>query len=218
MRMRKGAGRAMFSVAAAALAFGFGATAALAATTLTVKVTNGGTYRATARPVLLRDGGVNITCSGTSARKASTAAGSIPTGMTTGASPVKIGTVATLRFRDCAGPRGAAVTITASNLPYSAKVDSKTNTAGQTDAVISGISASVSMKGCSFTVAGSAPGFYANNTHKLALQTMLPVTPLNKARLTISGVTGCAGMVRNGDHPTIKASYTVSRAIKISSK
>ena len=110
------------------------------------------------------------------------------------------------------------MTIKVNNLPYSAKVDSKTNSAGQTDAMITGISTSVSMKGCSFSVTGSAPGFYTNSTHKLALQTMLPITPLNKAQLTISGVMGCAGIVSNGDHPTFKASYTVNRAIKISSK
>ena len=217
MRMRKRAGSALFMVAAATLTLGLGVTAALAATTLTVKVTHGGTYKATAPATVLRDNGFGVTCSGTSTAKASRATGSIPTAVTTGTSPVKIGTVATLRFKNCTGPRGA-VTITVSKLPYSVNVDSKTSRAGQTDVIIAGVSTSVSMKGCSFRVTGSAPGFYSNSTHKLAMQPKLPISPLNAAQLTIGHVAGCGGAVKNGDHPTYKASYTLSRAIKISSK
>jgi hypothetical protein len=217
MRIRKRAGSALFTVAAAALAAGLGGTAALAATTLTVKVTNGGTYRATARTTVLMDTGRRVTCTSTSTTKASAAKGSIPTATTTGTSPVKIGTVATLRFKNCAGPHGR-VTIKVNKLPYRVKADSKTNRAGQTDVKVAGINMSVSMKGCSFTVTGSAPAFYTNSTRKLAFQPKLPITPLNKARLKISNVVGCGGLVMNGDHPTYKASYTVSRALKISSK
>jgi hypothetical protein len=217
MRIRKRAGSALFTAAAAALTIGLGATTALAATTLTVKVTNGGTYRATAPTTVLRDNGVSVSCSSTSTSKASTATGSIPAGTHAGTSPVTIGTVATLKFKNCTGPLGA-VTITVNNLPYSVKVDSATNTAGQTDVKITGVSTSVSMKGCSFTVTGAAPGFYTNSTHMLRMTPRLPITPLNKAKLTISNVTGCAGVVMNGDHPTYRATYTLSRAIKISSK
>jgi hypothetical protein len=217
MQMRKCAGSAVFTVAAAALAIGLGATTALAATTLTVKVANGGTYQATAPTTVLRDRGASVTCASTATTKASTATGSIPAAITTGTSPVKIGTVATLTFKNCTGPFGP-VTITVNSLPYSVNVDSKTNGAGQTDATISGINASVSMKGCSLTVTGSAPGFYTNSTHKLALTPILPITPLNTAQLTISNVIGCAGVIMNGDHPAYRATYTVNRAIKISSK
>ena len=217
MRMRKRAGSALFTVAAATLTIGLGVTAALAATTLTVKVTHGGTYKATAPATVLMDRGASVTCSSSSTTKASTATGSIATATTTGTSPVKIGTVATLNFKNCTGPSGA-VTITVNNLPYSVKVDSATNSAGQTDVMITGINTSVSMKGCSFTVTGRAPGSYANSTHKLTLAPKLPITPLNKARLTISNVAGCGGVVMNGDHPTYRATYTLNRAIKISSK
>jgi hypothetical protein len=71
------------------------------------------------------------------------------------------------------------------------------------------------MAGCSFTVTGSAPGFYTNGTHKLTLTPKLPITPLNTARLTVGNVNGCAGLVSNGDHPSYKSTYTLSRAIKI---
>jgi hypothetical protein len=217
MRMRKHAGSGLFTVAAAALTIGLSASAALAATTLTVKVTHGGSYKATAPATVLKDDGVSLTCSSTSTTKASTATGSIPTGTHTGTSPVKIGTVATLKFKNCTGPHGS-VTIKVNKLPYSVKADSKTNRAGQTDVMVTGINTSVSMKGCSFTVTGAAPGFYSNNTHKLALQPALPITPLNKAQLKINNVVGCGGHIKNGDHPAYKASYTVNRAIEISSK
>jgi len=217
MRTPKCAGSALFTVAAAALAVGLGATTALAATTLTVKVTNGGAYKATAPATVLTDRGVGVTCSSSSTAKASTATGSIPTAATTGTSPVKIGTVATLIFKNCTGPLGK-VTITVNSLPYSVKADSKTNSAGQTDVMITGVKTSVSMKGCSFTVTGSAPGFYTNSTHMLKMRPVLPITPLNKAQLTVSNVAGCGGRVRNGDHPAYKATYTLNRAIKIRSK
>lgn len=217
MRIRKRAGSVLFTVTTAALTVGLGATTALAATTLTVKVANGGTYKATAPTTVLRDNGASVACSSTPTTKASAATGSIPTGTHTGTSPVTIGTVAALNFKNCTGPLGS-VSIKVNNLPYSVKVDSATNSAGQTDVMIAAVNASVSMKGCSFTVTGAAPGFYTNSTHKLSMKPHLPITPVNKAQLTVSGVTGCAGVVKKGDHPTFSANYTINRAIKISSK
>lgn len=216
MGIRKRVGSALFVGGAAALAIGLGATTALAATTLTVKVTNGGTYKATASKTVLTDRGVSVTCSSTATTKASTATGSIPTGTRTGTSPVKIGTAGTLNFKNCTGPLGP-VTVTVNKLPYSVKVDSKTNSTGQTDGMITGVNTSVSMAGCSFTVTGSAPDFYTNSTHTLKLTPTLPITPLNTARLTISNVVGCAGLIVNGDHPTFKSTYTLNRAIVIKS-
>lgn len=207
--MRKG-GRMLFTGVAAALAIGFGASSALATTaTLTVKVTNGGTYTAKSTSTVLTDNGVSVTCTG------STASGSIPTKTYTNATtPVKVGTSAKLAFTGCTGPLGA-VTVTVNALPYSVKVDSKTTSTGKTDGMVTGVKTAVSMTGCSFNVTGSAPGFYTNSTHKLTLTPTLPTKPLNSARLTIGNVSGCAGLVNNGDHPTYKSTYTVSRAIVI---
>src|SRR5215468_8898163 len=97
---------------------------------------------------------------------------------------------------------------------YTAK-SSKTNGKGQTDGLITGANTSVSMVGCSFKVTGSAPGFYTNGTHKLTLTPKLPNRPLASGRLTVSNVSGCAGLVSNGDHPTYKSIYTLSRAFVI---
>ncbi len=92
--------------------------------------------------------------------------------------------------------------------------DSKSTSKGATDAIITNVDVSVSMMGCSFDVTGSAPGFYNNKTHTLTMTSgKLPAKELATAQLTVSGVTGCAGLVKNGDHPTYNASYVVSRHI-----
>jgi hypothetical protein len=208
--MRRSIGRILVPAAAAAMAVAFGASSAMATTaTLNVKVTGGGSYTASSSSTVLTDNGVSVTCTG------SKAGGSIPTKTYTAkTSPVKVGTSSSLSFTGCTGPLGA-VTVTVNALPYSVKVDSKTTSAGQTDGMITGVNTSVSMTGCSFNVTGSAPGFYTNSSHVLALTPTLPTKPINSAKLTVANVSGCAGLVNNGDHPTYKANYTVSRAVVI---
>jgi hypothetical protein len=208
MRIRKRAGSAGFVVAASALAVVLGASTALAAT-LTVKVTNGGSYTASSSSTVLTDNGVSVTCT------SSKASGSIPTKTYTNATtPVTVGTAKTLSFSGCTGPLGA-VTVKVNKLPYKVQVDSKTDSKGQTDGMVSGVNTTVSMTGCSFTVTGSAPGYYTNSSHTLTMTPTLPTKALNKAQLTISNVSGCSGLVNNGDHPTYKGTYKVSRAIVI---
>jgi hypothetical protein len=222
MTLMKRASNVLFTVAAAGAVVGLAAAPALASTTLTVKVTNGGTYTATASKTVFSNtttaGTVSVTCTSTSTTPASKGTGSVPTATTTGTSPVKIGTVGTLAFNNCTGPLGA-VTTKVNSLPYSLKVDSTTNSTGQTDGMITGINVHVSMNGCSFNVTGSSPGFYSNGTHQLTMTTTsgLPIKPLNSAALTVNSVSGCFGLVNNGNHPTFKGVYTVSRAIVIKS-
>jgi hypothetical protein len=210
MGIRKRVGRTVFVAAAAAAAIGLGATTALASTsTLTVKVTKGGSYTASSSKTVLTDNGVSVTCTG------SKASGSVPTKTYSNATtPVTVGTSAKLSFSGCTGPLGA-VTVKVNKLPYKVQTDSKTNSKGQTDGMISGANTSVSMTGCSFTVTGSAPGYYTNGSHTLTLTPKLPNKALNKAQLTISGVSGCAGLVSNGDHPTYTSTYTLSRAFVV---
>ena len=206
--MRRSIGRILFTGAAAALAIGFGASSVLAAT-LTVKVTGGGSFTASSSNTKLTDGAISLTCT------SSKAGGSVPTKTYTSAtSPVTVGSNSSLSFTGCTSITGA-VTIKVNKLPYKVKVDSKTNSKGQTDGMITGINNTVSTTGCSFTVTGSAPGFYTNSNHTLSLTSTLPTKPLNSAKLTVSNVNGCAGLVNNGDHPKYTATYTVSKAIKI---
>jgi len=216
MTLIKRASNLLFIAATAGAVIGLSAAPAMAATTLKVKVSNGGTYTATTAKTVLKDGTVSVTCSTVGSTPASKATGSVPTGTHTGTSPVTVGTAKTLNFKNCVGPLGA-VTTTIKALPYSIKVDSTTNGSGQTDGMITGVNVHVSMTGCAFDVKGSAPGFYTNGTHKLTVTKKLPITPLNTAKLTVSNVAGCAGVVNNGDHPTFTATYTVSRHFTIKS-
>jgi hypothetical protein len=220
MRILKRAGSGLFVGAAATFAIGLGATTALAATTLHVTVTGGGTYTAKSTKTVLTDNGVSATCSGTNA---STASGTIASGTHTGTAPVKVGTAAKLAFNNCTSPFGAVV-VTVKALPYSVKVNSVTNSAGQTDGLITGVNNSVNIGGglCTFTVTGSATAVYSNSKHTLTLEpaSKLPIKPLTTGVLTISNASaGCAaGGVANGDHPTFTATFAVSRAIVIKSK
>jgi hypothetical protein len=209
MTIRKRAGSVLFTAAAAAAVVGMSVGSALASTTLTVKVSHGGSYTAKAGKTVLTDHGISVTCT------SSKGSGKIANGTHRGKAPVKIGTVAKLSFSNCTG---LALTV---NTKVESKpilnVDSRTNRKGQTDAIITNVKVFVSMTSCSFTVKGSAPGYYTNKTHTLTMNPKLPTKAATKAQLTVSGVTGCSGLVNNGDHPTYKASYKVSRKIVIKS-
>ena len=217
MTMRKRAGSVLFTAAAAAALMGMSVVPALASTHLTVKVSGGGSYRATAGKTVLTDGkgltAISVTC------KSSKGSGKLPSGTHRGTAPVKLGTVAKLAFNSCSGPLGQ-VNNTVKGKPV-LSADSKTNRKGQTDALIGGVDVSVSipLAGCTFTVTGSAPGFYTNGKRTLTMTPKLPVRPAKKAQLTISNVSGCAGAIHNGDHPTFVATYKVSlKRLKITSR
>jgi hypothetical protein len=212
MTMRKWAGSVLFTAAGAAAVVGMTVGPALASTTLTVKVSHGGSYTAKAGKTVLSDKGVNVDCS------SSKGSGKLPSGTHKHASPVKLGTVAKLSFTGCTSLAGPVTTHV--NAVAVLNADSKTNGKGQTDAIITNVKVSVSTTACSFTVTGSAPGYYTNKTHTLTMTPKPPVRGAKKAQLTISNASaGCAGVVSNGDHPTYKASYKVSlRRLTISSK
>jgi hypothetical protein len=223
MTISKRVGTILLATASAAAVVGMAAAPALAtpaaakATKLTAKVTGGGSYTATTAKTVLSNRGVNVTCNKKGKKPGSSASGSIPSGTHKGNSPVAVGTAAKLAFNNCTGPLGpVSTTITA--LPYKVSVDSKTNSKGQTDGFISGTKVAVRMTGCKFMVTGAAPGFYTNSKHTLTMTSKLPIKALNKERLTVSGVSGCAGLVKNGDHPTFSATFTLSRkgTIKVS--
>ena len=208
MTMRKWAGSVLFTAAAAAAVVGMTVGPALASTTLTVKVSGGGSYSASTNKTTLSDNGVSVTCSG------SKAAGTISNGTHKGKAPVKVGTATKLSFTGCSGPLGTVHTHV-TKLSYAVKVNSKTNSKGNTDVIITGVNVSVSMTGCSFNVTGSAPGYVNNAKHSL---NMTPKPPIKEtAKLTVSGVNGCAGLVNNGDHPTYTSTYKVSPKITIKS-
>jgi len=214
MTITKRAGSVLFTAAAAAAVIGLSAGSALAATTLTVKVSGGGSYSGSAAKTVLTDGtgmtAVSVTCVTKGKSKASTASGKINNGTHKGAAPVAVGTAAKLAFNNCTGPLGR-VTTKVNKTPYKISVDSKTNSKGQTDGIISGVNVHVTNATCQFNVTGSAPGFYTNKTHTLTMTPKLPITPKVKAQLTISGVNhGCLGVVKNGQHPTFTSTYSLN--------
>jgi hypothetical protein len=223
MTIRKRTGSVLLATAATSVAVvGLCAASALASTPLsttrlTVKVSNGGKFTAKTSKTVLTDNGQKVFCTTMGKTPASSASGSIPSGTYKGASPVKVGTAANLKFNNCNGPLGAVHTkVTAE--PYKVFVDSKTNGKGQTDGYIGGIKVHVSMTACSFDVTGSAPGFYTNGKHTLTMTPKLPVKTATRARLTVSNVVGCATLVRNGDHPTFNSVFTLSRKGTIHSR
>lgn len=219
MTLRKRAGIIACTTVATAAVIGLGVGPAMASTpSYTVKVSHGGTYSATAFKTVLSDNGVSVTCTSKGRTHASTASGKISSGTYKGKSPVKVGTAAKLAFNRCSGPLGAVRTVVKST-PYAVRVDSRTNRKGQTDGIISGIKVAVSMIGCSFTVTGTTNGYYTNSKHTLTMTTTkkLPIKPSSKAALTVSGVKGCAGLVRNGNHPTYVSTYVLNRKVTIKS-
>lgn len=222
MTIRKRTGSLLLATAATSAAVvGLCAASALASiplsTTLTVKVSNGGKFTAKATKTVLSNNGVKVNCASSGKTPASSASGNIPSGTHKGASPVKVGTASNLKFNNCLGPLGKVSTKVMAE-PYKVFVDSKTNAKGQTAGFISGVKVHVSMTACSFNVTGSAPGYYTNSKHTLTMTPKLPVKATTRARLTISNVSGCAGLVHNGDHPTFTSTFTLSRKGTIHSR
>ena len=211
MTIGKRAGALIGTLATTAAVVALGAAPALASTTLTVKITGGGKFTATAKNTVLTDGPVSVKCVTKGSKPASSAKGNIPSGTKTGKSPLKVGTTFALAFNNCTGPAGAVTTKVLSE-PYPVSIDSKTNSKGQTAGIIGGIKVKVTTGPCTFMVTGSAPGFYTNGKHTLTMTPKLPVKATTKAQLTISNVNLCLGAVKNGDHPTFSSVFTLSRA------
>ncbi len=210
MALMKRASNVLLTIAAAGAVVAMSAGPAMAATTLTVKVTGGGSFTASSSKTVLSNKGVSVTCTG------SKSSGTIASGTYKGTSPVKVGTVTKLSFTGCTGPLGK-VTTKVEGLPYTMSIDSTSTSKGETDGIIGGAKVSVSMTACSFMVTGSTPGFWTNSTHKLSVTSKLPTKGLNTAQLTVSDVKGCAGLVNNGNHPSYTSTYTVSRKVVIKS-
>jgi hypothetical protein len=206
---------AVLATAAAAVAvIGLSATPAMASTTLTAKVSNGGSLTATAKLTTLKDGSAEVTC-GSTKSTGSTSSGVVKTGTYKGASPLKVGTTSKLTFKGCTGPLGAVKTkVETVKNGYEISVDSTTSSKGITAGIIGPVKVAVSMLDCSFVVTGSAPGYFDNANHTLVVSPTLPkgVKALTKAQLTISGVPAneCAGLVKNGQHPSYSAVYALS--------
>jgi hypothetical protein len=187
-------------VAGAAMAAGIavGVAPAVAAPSATFTVTPGGAYSASTSSVTFKDGAVTMTCSG------STASGTLESG--SGLAGAAIGSISALSYTGCTGPLGT-VTVTPGGFNYA--INATSYASGVTQGNISGVSVKVSMIGCSFNVTGSAPCNFSNSNSSLNLTA--------GAGLSVSGVSGCLGLVKNGDSPTYVASYATTPGQTITS-
>lgn len=216
MTMGKRAGGTLIgTLAMTAVVVALSAAPALASTPLTVKISGGGKFTAKAAKTVLTDGtgatAVSVTCVTKGKTPGSSADGNIPSGTKKGNSPVKVGTTSKLVFNNCTGPLGK-VTTTIMSEPYFVAIDSKTDSKGQTDGFIGGIKVAVNAGGgCKFDVTGSSPGYYTNGKATLTMTPKLPTKATTKAQLTIGKVGSCFGVVKNGQHPTFNAVFTLSR-------
>lgn len=201
-----GAGRLAFSAAAAALAIIVGAGPAAAAATWTV--TPGGRFTGMAGRTTLQDTttGNSLICT------RSSVGGTFKTGR--GLVGAGIGSIGSGTITGCSSTLPIFVTLR--GLPWHINVTSYAS--GVVHGTISHIQITVALAGCSFMIDGSAAGAsdgaarfaYSDSTHKL---TVLPT----RGNLHIYMVSGCAGLVHNGDGASYTASYTISPGQTITS-
>ena len=194
-------GRIAFSATTAILTVVLGAGPA-AATTWTV--TPGGPFSGHAGTTKLKDttDGNTLNCS------SSVLSGRFKPG--SGLSGTNIGAITGGgKFNGCLGPLPLAYTITLAGLPWHVSVTSDHN--GVVHGMVSHIEITAVLPACHFTIDGTAGGAfdgiapftYSNSTHTLKL---LPAG----TNLHYYEVSGCAGLVNNGDSAVYLASYTLS--------
>ena len=199
--MRKRLTAVLLSSTAAALALGLGATTATAssiASTWTVKP--GGSVKASG------SGQVKDAKTGTVAKCSSIKmAGTLKKGK--GLSGKAIGTIKTGSFTGCKIAT-VSVTVKVHGLPWKLNAASFKN--GVTTGTISGIDLKATAPGCSATLDGTGAGknngvtkvSYSNSTGKLKL--------LPSGNLHSFAVSGCFGLVNNGDAQKASGTETVS--------
>jgi len=117
----------------------------------------------------------------------------------------------TLSFSKCTGPGGIPLTVKGSgNWALNASSYSKAKggvVTGSLTKVVSHVSDSSDPSVCEFTASGSVPTYFDNKGDKL-------VMPGKVADLKISKVTGCLGLVNNGDKATFKATFITKSPTK----
>ncbi|MET7858068.1 hypothetical protein ABZS81_12720 [Streptomyces sp. NPDC005318] len=193
--MRKTASFAM-AIAATAAATGLAIAPAHAAGWNVTGNTNAdGHYNATASPTTLTDTntGATLTCS------SATATGQLPNGAASG-SP--LATITSTTWNSCSGPLGITFTVQQNGI-WNINAAPPLNASGGVDGTIDNVSAHITGSLCSADVTGGVPATYDNNGH-------LVVHPTNPPSLTISNVSGCLGLLNNGDTVAFDATYNVA--------
>lgn len=169
-------------------------------------------FSASAAKATMTAGNASVACSAKGSARASTASATLSTGTGNGTVPFQIGTVTNIKFSNCTGPAGVTIAITPVSEPYPLDSDSEPTSLGQSDVTIGPLSTRVTTPGCSLVVTGSPLGFVSITKHTLTMTPNPPVKPTAGAKLTVSNVSGCSGLVVNGDHATLSAVYTLTPA------
>jgi hypothetical protein len=198
---------ALFSGSAAiALTLTLGATAASAATWT---VTPGGAITASG------SGQVKDTATGTIAKCTSikVTAGTLKHG--SGLAGKGIGTITAGSFTGCTIAT-ISVTVTAMDFPWKLNATSYNSSTGVTTGSLTGVELGASAPGCAATLEGTTATngkikvTYTNSTHKLKLLG-------TGGNLTAEMVSGCFGLVNNGDPEDASGSLTVTPSQTITS-
>ena len=199
--MSKRHARSLVAFLAAALAAIVGVTSASAATTWTVRP--GGTISLTSGLFTVKDipTGSMILC------VSSALSGSLKSG--SGHSGTGIGSITTVSIHYC-GNLGM-FTLTPGDLPWRLNFTSYNATTRTVTGSISHIHVNISNPGCSAAVDGTS-GTAGNGTVKFTYTDGTAKLKVLTAggNLHFRNVSGCAGVVRNGDPATLSATFTVS--------
>lgn len=203
--MRKLAATAFLTAAAAAAAIGLSSSPALADDTWTVGPETSGSVDFTA------DSTTSLVLTDNITHTQLTCASSSGTGDAvygSGQSGDDIANVDSLSFSgNCTGPAGITFTVATSGFPWALNAESYDGV-DTTTGNISGVAAHLSGPLCSADVSGAEPATYSNDG---------TLTATGGAGLTISNVSGCLGLIKNGDTAGFTGTYTVDPAVTITS-
>jgi hypothetical protein len=170
-----------------------------------VKVSPGGPFTATSGKVTFTVAGNAYSCGSSKATGSFKKRGS----------GTHIGRINSLAFSKCKEPTGISFTITGI-FPWYINVTGINQGKGEVSGTISSMKATVAATGCSFTVAGASASVggtakmtYTNSTAELSVLA-------SGGTLHVWDVSGCLGVVSNGDPASYNAVYTVNPAQTIS--
>jgi hypothetical protein len=202
--MRTGIARVLVTGAAVTAALALSATTAFATTATKFTVSPGGKYTAAAGKTVLKDNksGSVLTC------KSASAKGTLKKGK--GLAGKNIGTITSSAFNKCTGPLNLSFKVKQSGT-WDLTVTKYNSKTGVATGFISNTKALLTGPGCSATVTGSTDATYTNKTGVLAVKAVAKSGHL----LKISKVTGCAGLINNGDTSNFTGSYKISPKQKI---
>ena len=187
--------RARTIILAGAAIVGLSASLAFAATT-TWTVSPGGTDNSSAGTVTLRDNVTGNTLRCTSSHSTN----SVKSGH--GLPGADIASVTAISFSGCTiTATGQSITVTPSG-SWSLNAESFNSSTGVTTGTITNVRAAISGSGCGATVSGTADGTYSDSTGVVQVS--------SGGSLAFSSVSGCSGLIRNGDSATFTGSYTAS--------